>query len=60
MRKLLATLVVPLFAFAALPAFAEGGCGGYQSVDTDTLITADGTTVSGPSTPVPPKTEPEG
>ncbi len=60
MRKLLATLVMLLFTFAALPAFAEGDCGGFQSVDTDKLITADGATVAGPSTPVPPKTEPEG
>lgn len=54
-----------LFAFlliAALagPALAGAGCGAVQSVGTDTLITADGSTDSGPVISVPPKTEPEG
>ncbi len=61
MRRLL-TSILALFAIAVLagPAFAEGGCGGVQSVDTGPLITADGSTESGPITPVPPKPEPEG
>ncbi len=50
-----------LVAALAGPALAgPGDCGGLQSVDTGTLITADGSTASGPVTPVPPKTEPEG
>ncbi len=61
MGKLL-TFMLALFAIAVLagPAFAEGGCGGVQSVDTGPLITADGSMESGPMTPVPPKPEPEG
>ena len=61
MRRLL-TSMLALFAIAVLtgPAFAGGGCDGVQSVDTGPLITADGSTVSGPMTPVPPKPEPEG
>lgn len=60
MRRLLTSLLA-LFAVAALsaPSIAGAGCGGMESVDTGTLITADGST-SGPVTPVPPKTEPEG
>ncbi len=49
-----------LVAALAGPALAAFDCGGVQSVDTGTLITADGSTASGPVTPVPPKTEPEG
>ncbi len=49
-----------LVAALAGPALAGPGCDGVQSVDTGTLITADGSTASGPFTPVPPKTEPEG
>ncbi len=61
MSKTLGFLFVLLLVAAlAGPALAEGGCGGAQSVDTGTLITADGSTASGPVTPVPPKTEPEG
>ncbi len=61
MGKLL-TFMLALFAIAVLagPAFAVGDCDGFRSVDTGPLITADGSTVSGPITPVPPKPEPEG
>ncbi len=61
MRKLLISMLA-LFAIAVLagPAFAVGDCGGMQSVDTGPLITADGSTVSGPVTPAPSKPEPEG
>ncbi len=60
--RMLLTSMLALFAIAVLagPAFAEGGCGGMQSVDSGPLITADGTMESGPMTPVPPKPEPEG
>ena len=57
--RMILTSMLALFASAVLagPAFAGGGCDGYQSVDTGPLITADGSTVSAPITPNP---EPEG
>ncbi len=58
MGKLL-TAMLALFAIAVLagPAFAVGDCGGFRSVDSGPLITADGSVDTGPMTPKP---EPEG
>jgi hypothetical protein len=61
MGKLLSVMVAlaAVVAFTGT-AFAGGGCGGYQSVHSETLITADVSTPAVPQTPVPPKAEPEG
>jgi hypothetical protein len=61
MRKTLSVLVA-LGAVVALAGAAMAGpnCGSYQTVGTDTLITADVTTPAAPQSPAPPKTEPEG
>jgi hypothetical protein len=59
MRKLLSVLVV-LGAVSAFGAAALADCAGHQTVDTQTLTTADVSTPTVPQTPVPPKTEPEG
>ena len=59
MRRML-SISVALVAVTALSGAALACDFHTKTVKADTLITADVTTPSGPQTPVPPKTEPEG
>ena len=58
MRKiLLACVTLAAFAAFSAPAFAGGGCSGMKTATGGSFETADASTVSGPSTPVPAESD---